>query len=202
MIHSAFRRGTLPALAIIALFATAAHAAPVEVTRFHTAESLATLGHGAVTVSAAAGLDPASLETQAWTAAVGRELAGLGFGAATPNAADIVAEVRFEREVSQSGQQRRGPVSVGLGGSTGGRHSGIGLGLGFTLGGGPRETAWQRLSVTLRERATGKPLWEGRAENTESAKSPRVQVAEAAPRLAHALFAGFPGTSGATISVK
>lgn len=189
-------------LCAFALPPAPALAAPVEVTRFHAGEALAALSHGAVTLDAAAGIDPGSLETRTWIEAVGRELSALGFGAATPNAADIVAEVRFEREESGDGQRRRGPVSVGVGGATGGHHSSVGLGLGFSLGGGPRATVWQRLSVTLRERATGKALWEGRAENSESARSPRAQVVQAAPRLAHALFTGFPGTSGATISIK
>ncbi|WP_408591759.1 DUF4136 domain-containing protein [Novosphingobium sp.] len=201
---------SIPSGLLAVILATAAimvpvvpvRAAPVAVTRFHTPESLGALGHGAVTLSAGAGIDPVNLETQVWLEAVARELAALGFGAATPNAADIVAEVRFESESTQTGAQRRGPVSVGVGGSTGGYHSGVGLGLGFSFGGGPRQIVWQRLAVTLRERATGKALWEGRAEARESAKSPQVQVAAAAPRLAHALFAGFPGTSGATISVK
>lgn len=187
--------------AALALVAAPAMAAPVEVTRFHTPESITTLGRSAVAVVAAPGTDPASLETRVWLQAVEAELAPLHFGTATPGAADAVAEVRVEREV-QRAERQRGPVSVGVGGSTGGWNSGVGLGVGFNLGGGPRARVYTRLTVTIRSRATGLSLWEGRAENVEREKAKDAAVDRAAPRLAHALFSGFPGTSGATITVK
>ena len=188
-------------LAALALAASPALAAPVEVTRFHTPESITTLGRSAVAVVAAPGADAASLETRVWLQAVEAELAELHFGSATPGAADAVAEVRVEREV-QRAERQRGPVSVGVGGSTGGWNSGVGLGLGFNLGGGPRTRVITRLTVTIRSRATGLSLWEGRADNIEREKAKEASVDRAAPRLAHALFSGFPGTSGATITVK
>lgn len=178
-----------------------AHAAPVEVTRFHTPETIVALGRGAVVVVPAPGEDGASLETRTWQDAVARELATLGFGAATPGAADALAEVRVERHTLHA-ERRRGPVSVGVGGSTGGWHSGVGLGVDFNLGGGPRDIVQTRLSVVIRNRATGKPLWEGRAENTEKASARAASADLAAARITHALFTGFPGTSGATITVK
>lgn len=188
-------------LAALALVAAPALAAPVEVTRFHTPDSITTLGRGAVAVIAAPGTDPNSLETRVWLNAVEAELAALKFGTATPGAADAVAEVRVERDVQRT-ERQRGPVSVGVGGSTGGWHSGVGLGLGFNLGGGPKARVYTRLVVTIRSRATGLSLWEGRAENVENEKAKSAAVDQAAPRLAHALFSGFPGTSGATITVK
>ena len=188
-------------LAALALAASPALAAPVEVTRFHTPESITTLGRSAVAVVAAPGADAASLETRVWLQAVEAELAALHFGTATPGAADAVAEVRVEREV-QRAERQRGPVSVGVGGSTGGWNSGVGLGLGFNLGGGPPTRVITRLTVTIRSRATGLSLWEGRADNIEREKAKEASVDRAAPRLAHALFSGFPGTSGATITVK
>jgi len=188
-------------LAALALAASPALAAPVEVTRFHTPDSITTLGRNAVAVVAAPGTDPNSLETRVWLQAVEAELAALRFGTATPGAADAVAEVRVEREVQRT-ERQRGPVSVGVGGATGGWNSGVGLGLGFNLGGGPKARVYTRLVVTIRSRATGLSLWEGRAENVERDKAKEASVDVAAPRLAHALFSGFPGTSGATITVK
>lgn len=188
-------------LAALALVAAPALAAPVEVTRFHTPESVTTLGRGAVSVVAAPGMDANSLETRAWLQAVEAELAALKFGTATPGAADAIAEVRVEREVQRT-ERQRGPVSVGVGGATGGWNSGVGLGLGFSFGGGPKARVYTRLVVTIRSRATGLSLWEGRAENVENEKAKAAAVDQAAPRLARALFSGFPGTSGATITVK
>lgn len=188
-------------LAALALAASPALAAPVEVTRFHTPDSITTLGRNAVAVVAAPGTDPNSLETRVWLQAVEAELAALRFGTATPGAADAVAEVRVEREVQRT-ERQRGPVSVGVGGATGGWNSGVGLGLGFNLGSGPKARVYTRLVVTIRSRATGLSLWEGRAENVERDKAKEASIDVAAPRLAHALFSGFPGTSGATITVK
>lgn len=175
--------------------------APVEVTRFHTAETLERLKGAAVIVQSAPGEDPASLEGQAWRTAVERELAAAGFGSAAAGAADGIAEVRVERQTILP-ERKRSPVSVGVGGSTGSYGGGVGLGIGFSLGGGPKEMIVTRLSVMIRDRLTGQSLWEGRAETTEKAKAKAAAPSETAPRLAHALFAGFPGTSGATITVK
>ncbi len=188
-------------LAAFALAASPAVAAPVEVTRFHTPETITTLGRSAVASIAAPGTDGSSLELRVWLQAVEAELAALHFGTATPGAADAVAEVRVEREVQRT-ERQRGPVSVGVGGSTGGWNSGVGLGVGFNLGGGPKTRVYTRLIVTIRSRATGLALWEGRAENVEREKARDAAVDQAAPRMAHALFSGFPGTSGATITVK
>ncbi len=188
-------------LAAFALAASPAVAAPVEVTRFHTPETITTLGRSAVAIIAAPGTDGSSLELRVWLQAVEAELAALHFGTATPGAADAVAEVRVEREVQRT-ERQRGPVSVGVGGSTGGWNSGVGLGVGFNLGGGPKTRVYTRLIVTIRSRATGLALWEGRAENVEREKARDAAVDQAAPRMAHALFSGFPGTSGATITVK
>jgi hypothetical protein len=74
-------------------------AKPVEVTRFSTPQTLAQLGWQqagravAVVPAPDSGIDPQSLVDQPWLDAVAREVAALGFGAATPGAADILAEV-------------------------------------------------------------------------------------------------------------
>ena len=194
------RRSLLAALALVAA-APSAIAAPVEVTRFHTPDSLVTLGRTAVAVVAAPGSDAASLETRVWLQAVEAELAALHFGSATPGAADCYAEVRIDLQVQRS-ERRRGPVSVGVGGSTGGWNSGVGLGVGFNLGGGPRTLVVTHLAVTIRSRATGQALWEARADNTEKEGAKTASVDQTATRMTRALFSGFPGTSGATITVK
>ena len=193
-------RMLITALAL-ALAVPSAMAAPVEVTRFHTPDTVAALGRSAVAVVAAPGTDGTSLETRVWLQAVEAELAGLRFASATPGAADCIAEVRIERQTERT-ERRRGPVTVGVGGATGGWNSGVGLGVGFNLGGGPRVLVRSHLAVTIRSRATGLALWEGRADNTERDGASLAAVDQAAPRMAHALFSGFPGTSGATITVK
>lgn len=193
------------AIAGLAISPVAAKPAPIEVTRFHTPQTLAQLKGAAVIVESVTLADrarlEASLEDAVWRNAVARELAAAGFGSATPGAADGIAEVQVEREVLRR-DRARGPVSVGVGGSTGSYGSGVGVGLGINLGGGPKDVVLTRLSVRIRDRVTGEALWEGRAESRENATAKNVAPALAAQRLAHALFTGFPGTSGETITVK
>jgi hypothetical protein len=187
LIASALVLAALPAAPGVAF------AAPVEVTRFHTARSLAKLVPGAaLALAPAPGEDPAGLETALWNDAVMREVAARGFGSATAGAADALVEVRVERRTERQ-ERQRGPVSVGVGGSTGGWNSGVGLGVGFSLGGGSREWTDTRLSVTIRDRATGQALWKA-APDRAITRRRRPMRPIVAPRLAHALFADFPAS--------
>ena len=58
------------------------------------------------------------------------------------------------------------------------------------------------LAVTIKDRATGTALWEGRASFAVSSKSPLANTALGAPKMTEALFKGFPGQSGETIEVR
>ena len=171
---------------------------PVEVTRFHRPE-LASAARGAVAIEAEPGNDPASLEFRSYAAAVGRELTRQGYG--EKPGADIVAAIAVERDDLRA-PRAGSPVSVGVGGSTGGYGSGLGVGLGINLSGGPKDMVETRLSVTLRERASGRALWEGRARFAVRTDSPLAGTQLGAAKMAQALFEGFPGTSGETIVVK
>jgi hypothetical protein len=198
----------LAALSVLAtpMLPGQARAEPVTVTRFIAADAALVPPHGTFAVTTPAGVDPAALEWRPWIDAITRELAARGFAlavAATPDAPppDLVAEVRVDRQTGHV-DRTRPPVSVGMAGETGSWHSGFGLGIGFSLGGSPRDLVTTHLVVTLRDRASGRPLWEARAENTENARGKRGGVDIAAPRLAQAVFTGFPGHSGETITVK
>jgi len=190
-----------PALVLFALGACASPTGPVEVTRFHAPEKVALLGQGSIAVEAAPGMDADSLELASYRAAVGRELIKLGYNEVAPGLGTQVAEVRMRRAVL-SPEAQRGPVSVGVGGSTGSYGSGIGLGLGIDLSGKPKDQVLTELAVTIRQRLTGEPIWEGRAQFSVKAGAPLAETQLAAGKLAEALFAGFPGESGETIEVK
>jgi hypothetical protein len=186
---------------------TIAAAAPVEITRFHTPQTLAQLGPGALVVAPAPGIDAASLETRVWIDAVSRALARQGFPALAGGAARV-AEVRLTSDRVE-GFDRGGPrssVSVGVGNGWGGgwhRGSHVGLGIGLGLGGSRRsEQVESELSVVIRDAATRAPLWEGRAITWTRAGARDADPARLAERLAEALFAGFPGRSGETIEVR
>ena len=206
------RKRLLLVAALLAMATPASAAAPVEVTRFHTPATLAQLGPGWIEVVPAAGVDAGSLETRAWIDAVTRELAAQGFAASAPQPSVArIAEVRLTRDVVPGSERRRGgsSVSIGIGGGSGGgwrrggSSVGLGVGFGFPLGGGAKARGGDvesELSVTIRDKASGASLWEGHS-NLRTAQR-EADRPETAARLAHALFAGFPGKSGETIEVE
>lgn len=206
------RKTLLPVAALLALASPAMAAAPVEVTRFHTPATLAQLGPGWIEVVPVAGIDPQSLETRTLLDAVARELAAQGFATSAPQpGVGRIAEVRLTRDVVPGSEQnRRGgsSVNIGIGGGSGGWRRGgssvgLGVGFGFPLGGGGKQRGGDiesELAVTIRDKASGASLWEGRSAVRTARRE--ADKPETAARLAHALFAGFPGKSGETIEVK
>ncbi len=172
---------------------------PVQVTRFHAADT-SLLGKGAIAVEPAPGSDGNSLEWQTYRAAVLRQLMLLGYSQAGPGSTSQVAYVKLSRRTLAA--QGRGPVSVGVGGSAGSYGSGVGLGIGLNLGPKPGAQIATDLAVSIKSRPSGATLWEGRASFTVSSRSPLAATALGAPRMSEALFQGFPGQSGQTIEIK
>lgn len=200
----------MPALIGAALLAavsagctTGPWAGPAEVTRFVAPEAIARLGQGTVFVESAPGTDGESLALAPYKAAVARELARLGYREVARDQAVQVAQVRLEQFVAKDDLPRRGPVSVGVGGSTGSFGSGLGLGIGINLGSGrKREELVTRLGLMLRDKATGTTYWEGRAQLSVSPDSPLAASEANASALAGALLKEFPGANGETVQVK
>lgn len=191
------------ALLLALLFAASACATPqppIEVTRFVDPAGSARLGQGAVFVESAPGA-PDGLEAAPYKAAVAAELTRLGYRESGRAEAGQIAQVHIDRFAETAGG-RRGPVSVGVGGSTGSYGSGVGLGVGINLGGGGRPEVGTQLRVTLRDARGGQSLWEGRAELRTSGKSPLADRTRNAQALAAALFRDFPGRSGQTVQVS
>ncbi|WP_086607346.1 hypothetical protein [Erythrobacter donghaensis] len=181
--------------------ATSPYTGPVEVTRFVAAQPQA-LGQGTITL-----VFPDEVTNQAArsavTAAVTAELTRLGYTVLPEGVpASQTATVRTSRNpIAAAPVERRGPVSVGVGGQTGGFGSGVGMGVGINLGGG-REgpAAMTELSVRITE-AAGATLWEGRAQIATGVKSPFSQVDTSARTLAAGLFKDFPGGNGETVTL-
>ena len=201
-------RKPAPLLSTLALAATAAllggcttpaYVSPVEVTRF-VGDEPAFLAQGTVQITPASGIDPGSIEYGLYEDAVRLQLEELGYRVVMVNGAQV-AQVSLDQYVVDEGR-RRGPVDVGVGGSTGTYGSGVGLGVGINLGGEPAERVVRELAVTIRERGGVQNLWEGRASMVATTNSDYAADAAAAPRMADALFANFPGNSGETIEVE
>lgn len=200
-------RTLVPALAAataalaLSACATSPYTGPVEVTRFVApASQRAALGQGTIAIAFP---DDVTNEAarRAFAAAVGAELAALGY-TVTEGTAGQTAAVRTSRSpIAAPVESNRGPISVGVGGQTGGFGSGVGMGVGINLGGG-REgpAAMTELSVRITQ-TDGTTLWEGRAQLATGVKSPYSQVDTSAAALAAALFRDFPGGNGETVSI-
>jgi hypothetical protein len=184
-------------LPLTALAGCVAPTGPVEVTRFHLADTA--MLRGTVAVEAAPGMDGGSIELRTFQVAVGNALERAGYR--QDGAGAQVAEVRLTRRTYQP-ERNRSPVSVGLGGSAGSYGSGVGVGVGIDLSGKPAAMTETTLGVMIRDRATRQVVWEGRALFTVRADSPLAATALASAEMARALFADFPGRSGETVLVK
>lgn len=189
------------AAACLALSACAVPVGPVEVARFHlpdTAAEFAQLGHGTIAVVPGPGMDPASLEIQSYQTAIARRLAALGYTPAGPDTADQIAQIRLARSTIDDSMNAT-QVGVSAAGST--HASVVGVGVSIPLGHAVNRRTATDLAVVIRDRAAGKVLWEGRASFAVAATSPLAQTQLAAPKLADALFASFPGETGQTVLV-
>ncbi|OHC92565.1 MAG: hypothetical protein A2792_17645 [Sphingomonadales bacterium RIFCSPHIGHO2_01_FULL_65_20] len=179
-------------------------AGPVEAVRFVSPDRASELGRGPIRVVAGEGVDSNALEYRSYAAAVERELEQIGYQVLPVGArddADIqTATVRVERAVLSPVGDDRGPVTVGVGGGTGGFGSGVGVGIGINLGGRPKGEVVTEMFVNIRA-GDGTILWEGRASVEAREGSPMAETQLNASKLAQGLFTGFPGESGATISV-
>ncbi len=195
-------------LALTAMLAGCATATPpTEVTRFHRLDATTGLQTNTY-VFAEPPVGQGGPEFESYAAAVRIALSNssglirIDEGGGTPPAYRV--RVGFERLSAAQARARGSGVSVGVGGSTGSYGSGVGVGVGVDLtrllGGGGPDTVL-RLSVRIDRAADGVSLWEGRAETAVRSGTPAAQPSLAAARLADALFAGFPGRSGETITV-
>jgi hypothetical protein len=211
--------------------ATTMRSGPVEVTRFHLGAPLETgtiavepMQRGAVgrygTYGANVGVEPSpqnpqtrvpidtGLEFQNYAGAVQAEALRHGFTpATTPGESQYLAVVGYSRQFRE-GAPRSSGVQVGLGGGGyGGGYRGGGLGLGggisFPIGRPKyRTVALTDMQVQIRRRSDQTIIWEGRAETSADGGARDAQPDAVARKLAAALFQGFPGESGRTITVK
>lgn len=188
------------AVGAASLAACATAPGPVEVTRFHDAAALDRIGTGTIYIEAAPGEDTSGLELAPYKAAIARELAALGYRETTRAEAGQLAQVSLDRYMLRNGD-RRGPVSVGVGGSTGSYGSGVGLGVGINLGGGAKDEVGTELAVAIKDKATGNSLWEGRAQFAVAENSDLARADANAQTVASALFREFPGGNGETVEV-
>lgn len=181
--------------------ATAPASFPTEVTRYRADE----VGRGTIALMPDEGVDNGP-EYQVYALAVGDALAKQGYTLVPDGSKSVyVAKIGFHTETRPV--RERSPFSIGLGGGTwsGNRGGGVGLGGGvsFPIGRGrDREDALSMLSVKINQREGDLGVWEGRAQSRAIGVVGNAVADKLAPKLATALFTGFPGESGRTIEVK
>ncbi|WP_294391772.1 DUF4136 domain-containing protein [uncultured Sphingomonas sp.] len=170
-----------------------------EVTRFHLNQPIA---RGQITVEPLLPADRGSPEFQAYANVVGAELARLGFTEAPGlTKSEQVAAVVVDRAFFDG--PPRSSFSLGLGGGTFGRHTGIGGGVSVPVAGNrPSQYVSTRLTVQIKRRSDSTTIWEGRAQTSGRFGEPGSQPTDAVQKLATAMFQDFPGVSGRTITVK
>ena len=193
----ALMRRTMLCLMLALSGCTTAGTYPTEATRFHAGAPIARGQIDVEPFDVPGGRGP---DFPAYAQAVAQQLNRLGWASArTSGPGDQVAYVAVDHSSYEG--YHESPVSVGVGGATGGWHSGVGMGLGFNLGGGPRHLMATTLNVRIVRRADRSTLWEGRATTSVRDNAPEAASPALAQRLADALFRDFPGESGRTIRV-
>jgi len=188
----------IASLLILGGCATSIRPGPIDVTRFHLGMPIA---GDSISVEPLTGYAGSSPEDQLYIDAVSGELAKLGFTPGGGEASPFIAAVSYKHE--SRGSVRTPPaVTIGLGGGSysGGRRGGVGGGggVGIPVGGKTVQVVGTELSVQIKRRSDNTIVWEGRAVTEEAGVQPQAT----ADRLAKALFKGFPGESGITITVK
>jgi hypothetical protein len=190
-----FRAGSALLVSLLALAACTTPTAPIEVTRFHLGQLSE---RGTIAIEPAPG-GPVGMEFGMYAGAVDRELQRLGFAPVNAVGQGLYVAVVDVRTGARERTAGGSPVTIGIGGSTGGWNSGVGGGISFPLGG--RRSGLvigTQLSVQLKRRSDQTIVWEGRARGEADERD----SAALADRLAYALFRDFPGESGRTISVR
>ena len=172
----------------------------IDVTRFHLDQPTA---RGTVFIEAARPGDSTSLEFRTYADAVAGELRAAGFAPVqTIAGAELIARVDFSRMTRESAVAPRSPITIGIGGASFGRHTGVGGGASFGVGKKRSNNVdVDTLALQIKRRSDSSVVWEGHAVSQARAGSAAAD-ADAAPRLARALLSGYPGPSGKTVHVK
>jgi hypothetical protein len=129
-------------------------------------------------------------------AAVVDQLAKAGYDTVTSDAAHgQLAEVRVIRDVVRPEETKRSPVSGETTVGVSNRGSFAGMAINVDLSKPAKALLSTRLMARIRDRATDKVLWEGRADIVTRDGDSHWTEQEIATRLAAALFEDFPAKS-------
>lgn len=169
----------------------------VEVTRFHATEQLDNVGKGSIAIVAVNPEQQGSSAYRAFSAALSRELIALGYTIAD-DPLKAAQSARLAYRIIDPAEEKDPFLSAG--GPTGAFGRSVGVGLNIPFGGPRRDVLTYRLDVRLSDTQSDKAIWEGRALQQAQIGTRGTDPEVFAPILARALFSGFPGESGKTIT--
>lgn len=171
----------------------------VSVSRFVAdATAAAALGHGAIAVSSgSSGADYlGGADRAAFEAAMVDRLIAAGYDTAQAQSrSGQVAELTVTRAVLVPAESRRSPVSGTAAIETGNRGTAYGLGIAVDMTKPLPALVSTRMAARIVDRASGKVLWEGRADIATREGDAKWTDQAIAAKLAAALLDGFPRAS-------
>jgi len=173
----------------------------VEVSRFVAEDvDVSQLAKGSVTVAGAPiGDNAEERELHTYESAVLDRLAGLGYQTAiTESAAGQIAELRVTHATVVPEEAPHKPVSGEMEVGVSNRGTSMGMAINIDMSKPLKALISTRLEARIKDKVSGKVLWEGRADIITREGSEKWNDNAISARLAKALFDGFPGKSGET----
>jgi hypothetical protein len=172
----------------------------VEVSTFVNSDAgLPALGSGKIGVVAMPGATPTAdaREQATYEAAVLDALAGHGYDTISRgDDSPQTVELQVTHTVAVPEEAPHKPVSGAMETTVSNRGTGFGLALAVDLSKPAKALISTRLEARIRDRASGKVLWEGRADMLSREGSEKWTDQAIATRLAKALLARFPEATG------
>jgi hypothetical protein len=163
----------------------------IAVTAFRAADAGDLLGKGQVVVAAISGGDELG-KLPVYEAAVVDELARRGYDTASSGDRGQIAQIGITHRTAVPEEAPRKPISGEVSTTVSNRGSGFGLALAVDLTKPKKAIIATRLDVRIRDKASGRVLWEGYAEGQAREGDAGLDNGAMASRLASALFARFP----------
>lgn len=163
----------------------------IAVTAFHAADADELLGKGQIVVAAISGGDELG-KLPVYEAAVVDELARRGYDTASSSDRGQIAQIGVAHRTAVPEEAPRKPISGAMSTTISNRGSGFGLALEVDLTKAKKAIIATRLDVRIRDKASGRVLWEGYAEGQAREGESGLDNGAMATRLAAALFARFP----------
>ncbi len=165
----------------------------IAVTAFRAADAAALLGQGQIVVAAISGGDELG-KLPVYEAAVVDELARRGYDTAGAGSGERgqIAQIGVAHRTTVPEEAPRKPISGEASTVISNRGTGFGLALAVDLTKPKKAIIATRLDVRIRDKASGRVLWEGYAEGQAREGEAGLDNGAMASRLASALFARFP----------